>query len=262
MSLPPPVWLRDLAGAWIFYSVLPGWPWPQPRFERIARFAPWIGVVIGAMQAGLWLWLASLGWNPVALALLLVAFGAWITGGLHLDGLMDSADGLAAGRARCLEAMEDSRVGASGVQALLLVVLIQLAALIRLDGMAPLALMIAGFWSRCAPLWAIARFPYLRQRDGTASFHCRHGRGLWDCLPAALVLLSALLVVLSLPLPESHKLVLLAGIGCGVIPTLVVPQWLGIRLGGHSGDSYGASMVLTETITLLLLSLLWQGSTG
>ena len=41
--LPP--WLRDLAGAWIFYSVLPAWPGLKPRFERIARFAPWIGAL-------------------------------------------------------------------------------------------------------------------------------------------------------------------------------------------------------------------------
>ena len=49
-----PTWLRDLAGAWIFYSVLPAWPWPQPRFQRIARFAPWVGAVLGALQGLLW----------------------------------------------------------------------------------------------------------------------------------------------------------------------------------------------------------------
>lgn len=257
VSLPQPAWLRDLAGAWIFYSVLPGWPWPEPRFERIARFAPLIGVVIGAMQAGLWVLLASFGWHPVACALLLVAFSVWITGGLHFDGLMDTADGLAAGKERCLEAMVDSRVGASGVQALLLVVLIQLAALISLTSWAPLALMIAGFWSRCAPLWAIGRFPYLRQLDGTASFHCRHGRGWRDLIPAGLVLLAAVLVVVFLPLTPSNNLAVLPAIGCGLIPALAVPQWLGMRLGGHSGDTYGASMVLTETITLFLLALFW-----
>jgi len=41
-----PAWLRDLAGAWIFYSVLPAWPGIAPRFERIARFAPCIGLVL------------------------------------------------------------------------------------------------------------------------------------------------------------------------------------------------------------------------
>ena len=50
----PPGWLADLAGAWIFYSVLPAAPWPQPRFERIARFAPWIGALLGGLEALAW----------------------------------------------------------------------------------------------------------------------------------------------------------------------------------------------------------------
>ena len=49
-SAAGPAWLRDLAGAWIFYSVLPAWPWPKPRFQRIARFAPWVGAVLGLLQ--------------------------------------------------------------------------------------------------------------------------------------------------------------------------------------------------------------------
>ena len=42
-------WLGDLAGAWIFYSVLPLPPGITPRFERIARFAPWVALVIGGL---------------------------------------------------------------------------------------------------------------------------------------------------------------------------------------------------------------------
>ncbi|MEA5410639.1 adenosylcobinamide-GDP ribazoletransferase, partial [Synechococcus sp. BA-120 BA3] len=117
LSAPP--WLRDLAGAWIFYSVLPAWPAPAPRFERIARFAPWIGAVLGALQGLLW-WALEGRVPLLAQVALVLALGLWLSGGLHMDGVMDSADGLAAGD-RCLEAMADSRVGASGVQALALV---------------------------------------------------------------------------------------------------------------------------------------------
>jgi adenosylcobinamide-GDP ribazoletransferase len=112
----PPPWLRDLAGAWIFYSVLPAWPWPPPRFERIARFAPWLGVVLGGLQALLW-WLLEGRVPPLAQVALVLAAGLLLSGGLHMDGAMDTADGLAAGD-RLLEAMDDSRVGASGAQAL------------------------------------------------------------------------------------------------------------------------------------------------
>jgi len=124
--------LADFAGAWVFYSVLPGLPWVEPSFQRIARFAPWIGLTLGVIQGGFWLLLTFLGWPSIAVAPLLLAFGIWFSGGLHHDGLMDTADGLAAGRSRRLEAMEDSRVGASGVLALAMVLLIEMGALIQL----------------------------------------------------------------------------------------------------------------------------------
>ena len=100
-------WLRDLAGAWIFYTVLPGLPWIKPRFERIARFAPLIGVLIGLIQLSVWFLLLEMGWSKEAIALISIGIGIWITGGLHLDGLMDTSDGIAAGEEKCAYAMQD-----------------------------------------------------------------------------------------------------------------------------------------------------------
>ncbi|MEB3266749.1 MAG: adenosylcobinamide-GDP ribazoletransferase, partial [Cyanobacteriota bacterium] len=60
-----PSWLRDLAGAWIFYSVLPAWPNLAPRFQRIARFAPWIGALLGGLQGLVW-WLLQGQAPPLA----------------------------------------------------------------------------------------------------------------------------------------------------------------------------------------------------
>ena len=159
----PPSWLQDLAGAWIFYSVLPAWPGIRPRFERIARFAPWIGLVIGGLQAALWWRLQGLV-PPLAQVCLVLVVALLLTGGLHLDGAMDTADGLAAGQERCLEAMDDSRVGASGVQALVQVLLLRCAGLAALAVAAPWALVWAAVWGRIAPLIAIHAFPYLREQ--------------------------------------------------------------------------------------------------
>ena len=245
--LPAPLWLRDLAGAWVFYSVLPGWPWLRPRFERIARFAPWIGLVLGLLQALLWMLLQ--GRVPLAAQVALVlAFGMVLSGGLHLDGAMDTADGLGAGD-RCLEAMEDSRVGASGVQALVLLLLTRAAALLCLGAQAPLALVWSGFWSRCSPLLAMAWFPYLRPDGGTAAFHREHWRGLGrEARPALL----ALVPLLVLAAPSGWLAVVLLA----VLPVLAVPLWLGRRLGGHSGDSYGACVEWSEALSLLVIGLL------
>jgi adenosylcobinamide-GDP ribazoletransferase len=247
-----PGWLRDLAGAWIFYSVLPAWPAIAPRFERIARFAPWIGALLGAVQALLWWGLE--GHVPLlAQVCLVLAAGLALSGGLHMDGAMDTADGLAAGE-RLLEAMADSRVGASGAQALVMVLLLRAGGLAALGPLAPAALVWAGAWSRVAPLIAMARFPYLRER-GSAGFHRRHWAGLAAELRPTLLLLAALLP-LSHGLPGSHAWPLRAAVlVLAALPAVAVPLWLGRRLGGHSGDSYGASVEWSESLTLLVMAL-------
>jgi adenosylcobinamide-GDP ribazoletransferase len=251
LSSPP--WLRDLAGAWIFYSVLPAWPIVTPRFERIARFAPWIGAVLGAIQA--LAWIALQGRVPLlAQVALTVALALALSGGLHMDGAMDTADGLAAGD-RLLEAMDDSRVGASGAQALAVLLLLRGAALACLGAAAPLALIWAAVWGRMAPLLAMARFPYLRP-GGSAGFHRRHWNGLRRELRPGLALLALLLslsagwrgAALAADLPATAPLL-------SALPALLVPLWLGRRLGGHSGDSYGACVEWSESIALLLTGL-------
>ena len=267
MSQPPdatpsaaPAWLRDLAGAWIFYSVLPAWPWPEPRFRRIARFAPWVGAVLGGLQGLLW-WGLEGRVPTLAQVALVLAAGLLLTGGLHMDGAMDTADGLAAGE-RLLEAMDDSRVGASGAQALALLLLLRTAALATLATAAPLALPWAALWGRVAPLVAMARFPYLRP-GGTAAFHREHWAGLArELRPTALLVL--LVVVIEMAVAgwvvagSGASKAVLAGLA-GLLPALVVPLWLGRRLGGHSGDSYGACVEWSEALALLLSAALSLG---
>jgi adenosylcobinamide-GDP ribazoletransferase len=253
--LSAPCWLRDLAGAWIFYSVLPAWPRVQPRFERIARFAPWIGALLGGLQGLLWWGLQ--GRVPLlAQVSLVLALGLGLTGGLHMDGAMDTADGLAAGE-RALEAMEDSRVGASGAQVLALLLLLRAAALASLAVVVPAALVWAGLWGRLAPLVAIDRFPYLRPVQGSAGFHRHHWAGLTAELRPSLLLVAVLLL---LSWWEGWSLLGVAGL----IPALLVPAWLGRRLGGHSGDTYGACVEWVETLSLLISAggWVWLGGGG
>lgn len=257
--MPPPFSrlrqaLADAAGAWIFYTVLPAWPGVVPRFVRIARFAPLVGAVLGGLQGLIW-WLGA-GWLPqdARLALVLVC-GLALSGGLHADGVMDTADGLAAGE-RALAAMDDSRVGAAGVQAFAQLLLLRLAALGCLAALAPpavaLALVWTGWSARVSPLLAMHGFAYLRPQ-GTAGFHRQHWRGLGHELRPALLLLPLLLLGLlgSWPAPGPA---LLAG-GLALLPALLLPRWIGSRLGGHTGDSYGACVEWSEALGLLLMGL-------
>ena len=222
--------------------MLPPWPGIRPRFERIARFAPWIGLVIGGLQAGLW-WGLQGHAPPLAQVCLVLALALLLTGGLHMDGAMDTADGLAAGE-RLLEAMRDSRVGASGAQAMVVLLLLKAGALASLDDAAPWALVWAALWGRMAPLLAVAWFPYLHPR-GTAGFHRQHWAGLLtEARPGLLAMAGLILVSLARGCPPLGL--------AGVLPALLVPGWLGRRLGGHSGDSYGACVEWTEALALLL----------
>jgi adenosylcobinamide-GDP ribazoletransferase len=115
--------------------------------------------------------------------------------------------------------------------------------------MAPPLLIWAAVWGRVAPLPAMARFPYLRPQ-GTAAFHRRHWSGLArELRPTALLLLVLMAATLAWAGAAGPWLVL-AG-GTGVVPALAVPLWLGRRLGGHSGDSYGACVEWTDAAALL-----------
>ncbi len=239
----------------MFYSVLPNWKYPKPQFDRIARFAPLIGLIIGGFQASLWILLSYLNWNVISISLCVIAFEIWLTGGLHLDGLIDTADGLGAPKDKCLEAMKDSRVGASGVLALTIILLMQIASLIKLGSFAPFALLISNFWARCSPIWAISKFPYLHKVK-TNSLHHQFWQGWKEAKPALLVIAITLLVFILLPRPIHglNKYQLFSSLLIGIIPAIYIPDNLGKRLNGHSGDSYGASVVLVETCLLLILA--------
>jgi adenosylcobinamide-GDP ribazoletransferase len=184
-----------------------------------------------------------------------MALGLWLTGGLHHDGALDTADGLAAGPRRRLEAMADSRVGAAAVQVALQLALLRGAALVCLLTVSPLqgALLLAwaAFWGRLSPLLAMQFHPYLRP-DGSAAFHRRHWQGIGrELRPAGLALALFLPLGWLLPISVPGRWLGLLG----VLPACWVPWWLGRRLGGHSGDSYGASVEWAETLTLLVMGL-------
>ena len=116
-----------MAGSWIFYTTFPKIPLINPEFKNIAQFAPPLGFFIGTIQSYIFLFLRTNSWSIYASALICLASGYLITGGLHIDGLMDTFDGIFAGKKKRLKAMKDSKVGSFGVQALVFITLIQIA---------------------------------------------------------------------------------------------------------------------------------------
>tara|TARA_Y100001968_G_scaffold326136_1_gene368649 strand:- start:13077 stop:13802 length:726 start_codon:yes stop_codon:yes gene_type:complete len=240
----------------MFYTTLPKGPLINPSFKRIARFAPIIGLFIGTIQSISWLILSQTGWPKEALAIISIAIAISITGGLHFDGLMDTADGIAAGKKKCLIAMKDSNIGAIGIQSFFLAIAIQIAALIKLDNAAIIAFPIVSFWGRFSSLWAIQNFPYLHE-EKTSTFHKLHWCGFQkEIKPSLCILLIIILLLFVNPINIEHRLNLIICVMIGIIPAFIVPNIIGKKLGGHSGDSYGSSLVIVETVNLVLLSII------
>jgi len=236
---------------------LPQWPIIKPKFKRIARFAPLIGVLIGFLQSVSWLVLKYFNWPNISVALLSIALNILITGGLHIDGLMDTADGVGAGPSKRIEAMKDSRVGAIGVQSLVIILILQIAAIIKLDVLAPFAFPLAAFWGRLSQLFAIENYDYIFKKE-SLSFHHQNWKGLSKEIRPSFIILSIGIIIFlfSTSLKISNTLLIIYCFLSGLITSILIPHLIYKSLGGHSGDSYGAGLVITETTNLLLLSII------
>ena len=123
------------------------------------------------------------------MALISFAISVVITGGLHIDGLMDTADGVGAGPSKRIEAMRDSRVGAIGVQSLVIILILQIAAIMKLGLLAPFAFPLAAFWGRLSQIFAIENYEYIVKKE-SLSFHHQHWKGLSNEIRPSLIVLS------------------------------------------------------------------------
>ena len=210
---------------------------------RSAALFPVVGALLGVLLGGIGLGLdLMLPAGPVAA--LLIAAGALVTGGLHLDGVMDTADGLFGGKSpeQRLAIMGDSRVGAFGVVAGGLVLLGQFACLSELTGQARwLALVVAGMTSRWTMLLALALFPAARETGSGATFRSGVTRGM-------VILGSAVAGCVALAAGPLGPIALAAGLAI----VLGGGHLLSRRLGGLTGDTYGAIAVVTETVVLFV----------
>src|SRR5216684_943477 len=243
----------ELVAALRFLSVLP-LPGRTQRFGK-DEAAPLLVVggayfpLVGLLLACL-LWFLVLLLTPLvpqlALAALLVVVLVMLTGGLHLDGLMDSCDGLFGGstRERKLEIMRDSRVGSFGVLGGACILLLKFALLASVRGHAlPLALLVALPSARWAMVLALRVFPSARPTGLGAAFH--HAITTERSVIAGIIALA---------------IVLLAGQFIGLIAwsivtiiTLVLGFCITRIIGGLTGDNYGAIEEIAEVIALLVL---------
>lgn len=244
--------IQSFLGGIVFYTIFPlpkNWPL---EIERIARWAPIIGLMIGGL-----LYIADFSLLQLNLPLLTrtaVIVGLWIvfSGGLHLDGVMDTADGLAVlDREKRLQVMQDSRSGAFAIMAAIILLLLKYSALIDLDSDRWLGLIFAPGWGRWAQVWAISHYPYLKP-EGKGAFHKNNIQLPQDWLIGLIVLISLSAILATL----GQWLLGIGVIFIGIITCLGTNFWFYRQLDGFTGDTYGAVVEWTESIFLCLLIIL------
>ncbi len=229
--------LLDLHTALTFLTVLPLGYQENPRPGRAFAYFPLVGLLIGAVLAGV---AALEGIDPARRAFVVLVLWVLSTGGLHLDGFGDGCDGLLATTTpqRRLEIMKDPRAGSWAVVGL---VLLLLGKWIAVRDVAPLTLLLAPALGRWSIVLAAFFFP--DARAGGLATHFRAGFGPWQVGAATIVVLMAAAML-------QHLALLL-------VPLLIVAvigRWAARRLGGGiTGDVYGFLCELTEVTCLLLV---------
>ncbi len=221
-----------------------------PRLFIGGGYFPIVGLLIALPLWG-GMWLASLIFPPLLIAAPLVVGLILLTGGLHLDGLMDSCDGLFSvrSRKRMLEIMRDSRVGGFGVLGGISVLLIKFALFASLPiSCLPQALVISLPASRWAMVLALRMFPGARPEGLGISF--RKAVSQTHLIMAALAS-----IVISWF--SGHILGLLCWGGVTLV-SLAMGVWVTRRLGGLTGDIYGAIAEISEVGSLLLFTALFK----
>ena len=226
---------------------LPGMPQPQ-ELGRSLLFYPLVGLLFGGLLWGLSVLLAG---APLMLhAALLLTVWVLLSGGLHLDGLADSADAWLGGfgdRERTLTIMKDPRSGPIAVVTLVLVLLLKFCALLALiEQQNGVVLLVAPLIGRSALLAVFLTTPYVRAGGlGQAlSDHLPRRAGWW------VLGLSALGCVMLAGYAGLWALVL-ATAGFVWLRRVVMR-----RLGGTTGDTAGALLELLEVLVLVGLALI------
>ena len=230
---------------------------PQ-EWGRSLIYFPIIGLGIGGILYGLDR-LFALFMPSALINILLLAALVLLTGAHHLDGFIDTCDGMAAGRSReeRLEIMRDSRAGGLGVVGACLLLLAKYVFLLFLPGplrMAGLLLMPAlGRWAMVS---AIFGYPYARRTQGMGRIFKEQARWQWLSI-ATLVAVAASSILLWLS--GSTWLLGLALMAAVLLLLITMAGFLSRRLGGLTGDTYGAINEVTEVTVLILIPLLCGG---
>ncbi|WP_428425048.1 adenosylcobinamide-GDP ribazoletransferase [Methylibium sp.] len=271
MKIRPAHELRLLLLALQFFTRVPvagrlaAWlGWDPAWLNQSARYFPLVGAFVGGVAA-LVLGAAAMLWPmPVAVGLSMAAT-ILLTGAFHEDGFADTCDGLggSAERARALEIMKDSRIGAYGAIGIVAMLGLKALALSALPlGWAAAALCVAHSLSRAVAVSLNRWLPYAgdpaHAKAKPLARQVSVGSWVVACAwPLGLIIAFAWARHgsdnFALPSPQAWA----AALAAAGVTGLVCARWFHRRLGGVTGDTLGAAQQLSElAVYLAVLALL------
>jgi adenosylcobinamide-GDP ribazoletransferase len=231
--------------AWVGYS-------PEMLRASAAHF-PGVGVLVGGLVAALTAILLMFlpqasPLSPLVAAVLGTVFSVMLTGAFHEDGLADIADGLGGSqnRERALEIMKDSRVGAFGAIAVVLVLLVKVSLLALIGDVNPEAMVVGIFAahvaSRTFPLLLIRLLPHVGDVAGSKS------KPLADQISSRSLFVAILWLFMTLAgvFVAYDAIDLIVPLLAASITFLYMWRLLGRRLQGFTGDGLGATQQVCE----------------
>jgi len=224
--------------------------------SRTVQAFPAAGALIMLPAAAVFAILLAFRLEPPVAAIIALIVLTLITGALHEDGLSDTADGVGGGRdqEKALAIMRDSRIGSYGASALVLSYGLRAAAMAAIGASltptrAALVLIAAAGISRAAMVWHWSSLPPAR-RDGVAA-----SAGSPEAGSANVALISAAACAVVLIWPTAGFGAAVLSIAASGLATMVLTRYIQDRIGGHTGDTIGASQQCAEMATLAALAL-------
>lgn len=215
----------------------------EKNLKTALLFLPLLGLIIGGITGGV-IYLLR-GKSDLVRGVIGLLVYLYLTGGLHLDGLSDMADGFLANKDKeyTMAAMSDSFLGTFGTIVLILYSILKFSFYGSIDSQMIIAIPLTSFLARLSSLYIIKRGKYAKEEG--------FGKYMKDALSGNeiyyLIILAGLIILILLPMKYLVDLILV------LVSSEIIKYISTNKIGGLTGDIYGATIEINEIISLMYL---------
>ncbi|MGE5106877.1 MAG: adenosylcobinamide-GDP ribazoletransferase [Sphingobacteriales bacterium] len=241
--------------ALMFYTRIPCPKWVTHDSEylnKATRYFPLMGWIVGLITAAVFYLTEVMVNTPVAIALSMVT-GIFVTGAFHEDGFADVCDGFGGGwtKQKILGIMKDSRTGAYGVIAVVMMLLLKYLSLSSISSyQLGIVFIAAHSFSRLCAVLVVATSVYVRENDDAKAKPLAKSITNNELIPAILFGVAPLLLFFQIKI----LLVVILPVAGVVYLRWYFHKWI----GGYTGDCLGATQQVTEILFYLSIVAVWK----